>query len=189
MKRRMDIKPYIFPMPVLMVATYGPDGTVDVMNVAWGGACASDMIALNISEGHKTSKNIKERGDFTVALADAKHIVEADFFGMVSGNRDKDKFAKSGLTAKKSDLVDAPVIEEFPVTLECHAVDLQHTIYGFRVLGQIKGVLADADVLDAEGKIDPLKVNALIFDKFRGDYYTVGEKAGTAWSTGSKLMK
>ena len=117
MKKDLGVNPYLFPMPVLMIATYGEDGVVDVMNMAWGGICAENMVSLNISEGHKTSENIKKRGAFTLSIADIPHIKEADFLGTASGNTMPDKFARSGLTAVKSEKVDAPVIQEFPITL------------------------------------------------------------------------
>ena len=102
-------------MPVLMIATYGKDGKVDVMNMAWGGICDENQVALNISESHKTSQNIKERGAFTLSIADIPHMAEADYFGIASGNDISDKFAKTGLTAVKSTRVDAPVITDFPL--------------------------------------------------------------------------
>lgn len=116
MKKDLGVKPYLFPMPVLMIATYGDDGTVDVMNMAWGGICAENMVSLNIDTDHKTAKNIKKRGAFTLSIADVPHIQAADFFGIASGNKMEDKFARSGLTAVKSEKVDAPVVQEFPLT-------------------------------------------------------------------------
>lgn len=110
MKKDLGVKPYLFPMPVLMIATYGDDGTVDVMNMAWGGICAENMVSLNIDADHKTAKNIKKRGAFTLSIADIPHIQAADFFGIASGNKMEDKFARSGLTAVKSEKVDAPVV-------------------------------------------------------------------------------
>ena len=87
MKKDLGVKPYLFPMPVLMIATYGDDGTVDVMNMAWGGICAENMVSLNIDTDHKTAKNIKKRGAFTLSIADIPHIQAADFFGIASGNK------------------------------------------------------------------------------------------------------
>ena len=189
MKKDLGVKPYTFPMPVLMISTYNEDGTVDVMNMAWGGVCASNMVALNITETHKTAKNIKARGAFTLSIADVPHIEAADFFGIASGNKMADKFERSGLHAVKSEKVDAPVVEEFPLTLECKVVECQNTVYGFRVLGEIVGTLAEESVLDETGKVDPTKLNAFVFDQFQSGYYAVGEKVGQAWSTGEKLMK
>lgn len=189
MKRDLGVHPYLFPMPVLMIATYGEDGTVDVMNMAWGGICASDMVALNLDEDHKTSENIKRRRAFTISVADVEHIREADFFGIASGNNMPDKFARSGLHAVRSEKVDAPVVEEFPLTLECKVVEVGESVSGFRVVGQIVGVLADESVLDDEGRVDPTCLNAFVFDTFRSGYYTIGEQVGQAWHTGRELMK
>ena len=189
MKKDLGVKPYTFPMPVLLISTYNEDGTVDVMNMAWGGVCATNMVALNIDEDHKTSENIKKRGAFTLSIADIPHIEAADFFGIASGNKMADKFKRSGLHAVKSEKVDAPVVEEFPLTLECKVAECQNTVYGFRVLGEIVGVLAEESVLDEKGRVDPAKLNAFVFDQFQSGYYAIGEKVGQAWNTGAKLMK
>ncbi|MCH5161577.1 MAG: flavin reductase family protein [Clostridiales bacterium] len=189
MLKDLGVKPYTFPMPVLMISTYNEDGSVDVMNMAWGGVCAENMVALNIDEDHKTSENIMRTGAFTLSIADVDHIEAADYFGIATGNKVKDKFARSGLHAIKSTRVDAPIVEEFPLTLECNVVECQHTIYGFRVLGEIVNVLADEKVLDEKGKVDPTKLNAFVFDQFKNGYYAIGEKVGQAWNTGAKLMK
>lgn len=189
MKKNLGVHPYLFPMPVLMIATYNEDETVDVMNMAWGGICASNMVALNIDENHKTAKNIKKRGAFTLSIADLAHIKESDFFGIATANKMPDKFERSGMHDEKSDKVDAPVISEYPVTLECKVAELQQTSYGFRVLGEIVNVLADESVLDEKGKIAPEKLNAFVFDQFQNGYYAIGEKAGQAWNSGAGLMK
>ena len=189
MLKDLGVKPYAFPMPVLMIATYGEDGKVDVMNMAWGGVCAENMVALNIDEDHKTSENIKKRGAFTLSVADVAHLKEADFFGIATGNKMADKFERTGLHAVKSTRVDAPVIEEFPLTLECKVAELQHTSYGFRVLGEIVNVLADERVLDEQGKVMPEKLGAFVFDQFRNGYYAIGEKVGQAWKSGAELMR
>lgn len=189
MKKSLGVKPYLFPMPVLMIATYGEDGTVDVMNMAWGGICAGNMVALNISESHKTAANIKARGAFTISAADAAHLAQADFFGIASGNKMPDKFARSGLHAVPSEKVDAPIVEEFPLTLECRVAELQHDKGGFRVLGEIVDVVADESVLDEAGKVDPTRLNAFVFDPYQSGYYALGEKIGQAWSSGKKFMK
>lgn len=189
MKKDLGVKPYLFPMPVLMIATYGEGDKVDVMNMAWGGICASNMVALNIDEDHKTAKNIKARGAFTLSIADIDHIQESDFFGIATGNKMDDKFERTGLHAVRSERVDAPVITEYPLTMECNVVELQQTAYGFRVLGEIVNVLAEETVLDERGKVDPTKLNAFVFDQFQNGYYAIGEKVGQAWNSGKALMK
>lgn len=189
MLKELGVKPYLFPMPVLMISTYGENDKIDVMNMAWGGICAGNMVALNINEDHKTSENIKKRGAFTLSIADIPHIEAADFFGIATGNKMEDKFERSGLHAVKSDKVDAPVVTEFPVTLECKVAECQNTAYGFRVLGEIVNVLADESVLDEQGNVDPTKLQAFVFDQFQSGYYAIGEKVGQAWKTGAELMK
>ncbi|MDE6372422.1 MAG: flavin reductase family protein [Clostridia bacterium] len=189
MLKDLGVKPYVFPMPVLMIATYNEDGSVDVMNMAWGGICAENMVALNIDEDHKTAENIKRNGAFTLSVADVEHIEEADFFGIATANKMKDKFQRSGLRAVKSARVDAPIVEDFPLTLECKVVECQNTVYGFRVLGEILNVLANEKVLDERGRVNPKKLNAFVFDQFQSGYYAIGEKVGQAWNAGAKLMK
>ncbi len=188
MLKDLGIKPFVFPMPVLMIATYGRDDKIDVMNMAWGGICDEDQVALNISESHKTTQNIKERGAFTLSIADIPHMAEADYFGIASGNNTDDKFERSGLHAEKSTRVNAPIITDFPLTLECKVKEFQYTETGFRVLGKIVNVLADEKVLD-NGKVDPLKLNALVFDQFQNGYYSIGKKVGQAWNAGKKFLK
>ena len=135
MKKDLGIKQAIFPMPVLMIGTYNEDGSVDVMNAAWGMMLDMNKVALNLTETHKTVINIKNRGYFTVGIADVNHIKEADFLGVVSGNNDSKKFEKSGLTAIKSEKVDAPIIDEFPITMECKFIEYQDDDNGVGVVG------------------------------------------------------
>ena len=189
MKKQLGVQPYLYPMPVLMIATYGDDGAVDGRTMAGGGICAQNMVSLNISQGHKTSENIKKRGAFTLSIADIPHIEAADFFGIASGNTMEDKFARSGLTAVKSEQVDAPVVQEFPLTLECKVVEDKMEVYGHHVLGEIVGVLAEESVLDENGKVDAAKLQAFAFDPYQNGYYAFGEKVGQAWQTGATLMK
>lgn len=189
MKKDLGVKPYLFPMPVLMISTYNEDGSVNVMNMAWGGICAENMVALNLDEEHKTSENIKRTGAFTLSIADAPHLKAADFFGIATGNKMHDKFARSGLTAVKSEKVDAPVVTEFPLTMECKVAQVKREPYGFRVVGEIVGVLAEESVLDEKGRVDPAKLNAFAFDPYRSGYYAIGEKIGQAWNSGASLMK
>lgn len=189
MKVDLGIKPYLFPMPVIMVATYGENDKVDVMNMAWGTVCDENMVSLNIDESHLTAKNIKERGAFTLSIADLPHIREADFFGIASGNSMTDKFERSGMTAIKSEKVDAPIVEDFPLILECKVVQAKNEVFGFHVVGEIIGVLADEKILDSNGKVVPERLNAFIYDTFQHGYYKIGEKVGEAFSIGRDLMK
>ena len=188
MREKLKITEGIFPMPVLMIATYNEDDSVNVMNAAWGTMQERDTVALNLTESHKTVENIKARGGFTVSIADAAHITEADYFGVVSGNNTPDKFANSGLTASKAETVDAPVINEFPLCLECRFIEYQNNEYGCGVIGKVVNVTADESVM-VNGKPDMSLVNAIAFDPYTHGYYRVSERVGEAFRDGLKLKK
>lgn len=189
MKKDLGLAQAVYPMPVLMVAAYDENEKVNVMNVAWGQICDEDKIILFIGEGKKTWLNIKQSKAFTVALADEAHMDVADFFGIASGNRIDDKFERTGYHAVKSDKVHAPIIEEFPVAMECELLEFLHSDYVDGIVGRIVNVKAEEAVLSDDGKVDPAKLRALIFDPFRGGYYAAGEKVGQAWNAGAALMK
>lgn len=188
MKKNIKTASVISPMPVLMIATYNEDNTVNVMNAAWGTMLERDHVILNLSEHHKTVQNIKQRKAFTVSLADAKHVVEADYFGLVSGNDTVNKLEQSGLTAVKSQLIDAPVINEFPICIECEFVEYQDDQYGCGVIGKVVNVLADEDVL-VDDKVDIQKVGVISYDPYTRGYYKMSERVGTAYKDGLKLKK
>ncbi len=189
MKKDFGVQPYLFPMPTYMIGTYNEDGTVDVMMMAWGGICAEDMVALNLEAAHKTVANLKARGAFTLAVPGTDTLEASDFMGIASANNMADKFERTGLHAVKSSRVDAPVIEEYPLTLECTVERMEDEPYGLRVLGRIVNVMADEKVLDEKGKIDSGKLGTFLFDQMRNGYYAVGEKIGQAWKSGAGLMK
>ena len=182
MKKNIKTTEAIFPMPVLMIATYNDDGTVNVMNAAWGTMFERDQVILNITESHKTVKNIRKRKAFTVSIADSKHVKEADYFGVVSGNNTPNKFEKSGLTAIKSEHVDAPIINEFPLCLECEFIEYNDC----GVLGKVVNTTADESVMN-EGNVDITKVSAIAFDPYTHGYYKVTERVGNAFEDGLKL--
>ena len=188
MRKKLDITEGIFPMPVLMVATYNEDGSVNVMNAAWGTMQERGNVALNLTETHKTVKNIKATGAFTVSIADAAHVTEADYFGVVSGNNVSDKFENSGLTASKAEMVNAPIINEFPLCLECEFIEYQAEKYGCGVIGKVVNVTADESIM-VDGKIDMSLVNAIAFDPYTHGYYKVAERVGEAFKDGMKLKK
>ena len=189
MRKNIHNMPVVFPMPVLMIAAYDEDGTVCAMNAAWGMVSGRNTVALFIDEDHKTTKNIHISKAFTVALADEEHMAEADFFGIATGNKMPDKFARTGFHAEKSEFVNAPVITEFPVAMECELLEVVNTEYTHAIIGKVVNVSADEKVLGEDGRVVPEKVKALMFDQFRGGYYSVGEKVGQAWSAGKDLMK
>ncbi len=186
MRKNLKITEGIFPMPVLMVATYNEDGSVDVMNAAWGTMIDRGHVALNLTETHKTVQNIKRTKAFTVSIADAKHTVEADYVGVVSGNKEPDKFAKTGLTAEKSANVNAPIITDFPICLECEFVEYQDDEFGAGVIGKVVNISADESVMDGEN-VNITKVDAIAFDPYTHGYYRVSERVGNAFKDGLQL--
>ena len=188
MKKDLGVQQAVFPMPVLMVAAYDENEKVNVMNVAWGQICGSDKIYLCIGKGKKTLSNILKSKAFTVSLADAAHMEVADFYGITSGNSMEDKFERTGFTAIKSDKVNAPIMDEFPVAIECEFLEELDTGNIHGVVGRIVNVKADESVLAEDGKVDVMKLNVLMFDNFRLGYYTLGEKAGQAFDVGKKLI-
>jgi flavin reductase (DIM6/NTAB) family NADH-FMN oxidoreductase RutF len=189
MTKDLGVKPYLFPMPTYMIGTYNEDDSIDVMMMAWGGICAENMVALNLEADHKTVANIRARKAFTLAIPGTDTLKVSDFFGIATGKNMKDKFERSGFHAVKSTRVDAPVIREYPVTLECEAVDFQDQLYGLRILGKIVNVIADEKVLDEKNRIDAGKLHAFAFDQMQNRYYAIGEKVGQAWHSGAEYMK
>ena len=185
MRKNFGAKPYLYPQPVLIIATYGEDGTPDAMNAAWGGISESNQVSMCLSAGHKTVKNILARGAFTISMADAAHVVACDYVGIVSGNDVPDKLERAGFHTTKSPLVDAPIIEELPMTLECRLISYDED--SCRLVGEIVNVSADERVLDAAGKIDPEKLEPITFDPVHNAYLKLGAKAGNAFRDGLQL--
>lgn len=189
MKKDLGIVQAVYPMPVLMVAAYGEEDKVNVMNAAWGMICSADKIALFIDEEHKTTQNLLKRKAFTVSIADRAHMDVADFFGIATGNKMPDKFERTGYTSIKSAHVDAPIIEEFPVVMECELAEVVETESFYCIVGKIVNTAAEERVLADNGKVDPAKLDALIFDQFQHGYYVSGEQVGKAWNAGAEWMK
>ena len=189
MKKNLGVVPAVYPMPVLMVAAYDENGKPNVMNAAWGMICGMDRIALFIDEDHKTTQNLLKTKAFTVAIADKDHMDVADFFGIATGNKMEDKFERTGYHAVKSSFVNAPVVEEFPLVMECELAEVASTDSFYAIVGKIVNVAAEESVLSENGKVDPLKLNALIFDQFQHGYYVTGEQVGKAWNAGAGMMK
>ena len=183
MRKQIKTTEAIFPMPVLMIATYNEDGSVDVMNAAWGMMLERDQIVLNLTETHKTVKNIKMRKAFTVSLANSKNVVAADYFGIVSANNTQNKFESSNLTSIKSEYVDAPIVNEFPVCMECELIDADSEC---GIIGKIINVTADESVMK-DDNVDITLLDAIAFDPFTHGYYKIGEKVGNAFNDGMQL--
>lgn len=186
MRKNFGAKPILYPQPVLIIATYDENGKPNAMNAAWGGICG--MNKINISLGsHKTTDNIKATGAFTVSVADASHVVACDYVGIVSGNTEANKMEKAGFTTTKSEFVNAPIINELPLTLECRLMSIEDDFGENRVVGEIVNVSADERILGDDGLIDPAKLEAITFDPVHNTYIELGKAVGHAFKDGEKL--
>ena len=185
MRKNFGAKPICYPQPVFIIATYGEDGTPDAMNAAWGGISESDEISMCLSAGHKTVKNILARGAFTVSMATADQVVACDYVGIVSANTVPNKLEKAGFHTTKSEFVDAPLINELPMAMECTFVSYDEETC--RMVGKIVNVSADERILDENGKVDPKKLSPITYDPMHHDYLVLGEKVGNAFADGAKL--
>lgn len=185
MRKNFGVKSWLYPMPVFIVAAYDSNGLPNVMNAAWGGIYTDNMIGICLSEEHKTTENILASKAFTVSIATKEQVVACDYVGIVSGNKVYDKFIKAGFHAIKSEFVNAPVIAELPMTLECELLSFDKDTC--HLVGKIINVSVDESVLNADGKIDVDKLNPLIYDPCNHDYRIVGAKVGNAFSDGKKL--
>ena len=182
MRKNFGAKALLYPQPVFIVASYGEDGTPDAMNAAWGGVAGDNRLFMCISPGHKSAQNILARKAFTVSMGDASHVKECDYVGVVSANKVPDKLAKCGFHTTKSEFVDAPVIDELPLTLECRLLSYDpKTHYLF---GEIVNVSADESILDEDGKVSAAKLRPITVDPASHDYLVIGEKVGNAFKDG-----
>ena len=184
MRKNFGPKPICYPQPVFILAAYDEDGVPNAMNAAWGGVSDDKEISFCISAGHKTTRDILARKAFTVSMADAAHVAECDYVGVVSGNDVPDKLAKCGFHTTKSEFVDAPLIDELAMALECRLVSYDPETC--RLVGEIVNVCADESVL-TDGKIDPAKLRPITFDPMNNAYLVLGEKVGNAFQDGLKL--
>ena len=175
MRKNFEAKPWTYPQPVLILATYGEDGTPDAMNAAWGGISDDKELSMCISAEHKTTANILLRKAFTVSMATAEQVVACDYVGIASGNTEPRKLEKAGWHTAPSEFVDAPLIDELPMAVEC------------RLVGEIVNVSADEAVLGEDGRIDPDKLRPITFDPIHNTYRVLGEKVGNAFRDGTKL--
>ena len=185
MRKNFGAKPWMYPMPVLIIATYNVNGTPNAMNAAWGCMADADKITVCVSASHKTMENILARKAFTVSMATAAQLIPADFVGIVSGNDDTEKWQKTGWHAVKSEAVDAPLIEELPMALECELISYDEE--SEMLTGRIVNVCAEESILNAEGKIDVEKLSPITYDPVHHAYLMLGRKAGNAFSDGRQL--
>ena len=185
MRKNFGSKPMCYPMPVYIIGTYGADGTPNAMNAAWGGISEEDEISICISADHKTTENILARKAFTVSMATAGQVAACDYVGIVSGNKEPEKFARAGFHATKSEFVDAPLIDELPMALECSLISYDPE--SCRLVGKIVNVSADEAILGADGKIDAAKLQPITYDPVHHRYLTLGEAVGAAFKDGLAL--
>lgn len=185
MRKNFGAKPYTYPQPVFIIATYDENGTPDAMNAAWGGISEETELSMCLSPDHKTVKNILERKAFTVSMADVAHMTACDYVGIESANDVPDKFERAGFHALKSEFVDAPLIEELAMAVECRLISYDPD--SCRLVGEIVNVNADESVLDAAGNVDVAKLQPIIFDPINNEYRKIGEKVGNAFEDGAAL--
>lgn len=187
--KNLGPKPMIYPMPVLILATYDKDGKANAMNAAWGGIVEADQICISLSK-HKTTENIDLNKAFTVSIADAEHVAACDYVGIVSANNEPNKMEKAGFTTHKSEFVNAPVIDQLPLCLECELlrIDGDASKDEFHYIGKIVNICADEKILDEKGTVDLSKFHPIAYDSGAHGYYRLGEKVGQAFSDGKKLM-
>lgn len=184
MRKNFGVKSWFYPLPVLIIGTYNPDGSPDAMNAAWGGLYDADKVVLCLSEGHRTTANIKSRGAFTVSFADADNVVPSDYVGIVSANSQPRKLEKAGFSVTRSGFVDAPLINELPVALECSFIKVNED---GNIIGRIVNVSAEENVLAQDGGIDFNKFRPISFEPARGGYHVMGQRVGNAFKDGAQL--
>ena len=185
MRKNLGAKTILYPMPVLIIGTYDEKGIPNAMNAAWGGISEENEISICVSDEHKTAENVVKSGAFTVSVADKNNIVAADYVGIVSGNDVPDKISRCGWTAEKSELVNAPVFRQLPMTLECELISYDKE--NCRLVGKIVNVSADESILDEKGRIDLNKFSPVTYDPVGHTYRVLGEAVGKAFSDGKKL--
>lgn len=186
MRKDLGVKPWIYPEPVLIIATYNEDGTPCAMNAAWGGIHEENELFICLDPAHRTTENILRRKEFTVSMAVADQVTACDYVGIVSGKDVPDKVAKAGFTVTRSDKVDAPLIDQLPMAIECRMKSFNESTC--ELVAEIVNISVDESVLNDNGKVDPAKLRPIIYDGMNHDYYEFGKKVGKAFSDGKKLL-
>lgn len=184
MRKNFGSKSWLYPMPVLIVGSYDENGTPNAMNAAWGGIYDTDQVMVCLAHDHKTTENIKKCGAFTISFATSKYVIPCDYVGIVSGNDVADKFEKAGFHAVKSEHVNAPIITELPMTLECKLLKFNEDDI---CIGEIINISADDSILDEKGNPDVKKLDPIIYDGVYHGYWSFGQKVGQAFSEGKKI--
>lgn len=185
MRKNLGAKACVYPQPVFIIGSFDENGVPDAMNAAWGGISESTEISICVDSEHKTMKNILLKGAFTVSMADAAHVTECDYVGVVSANEVPDKVARAGFHAVKAEHVDAPIFEELPMAIECKVISYDEETC--RLVGEIVNISVDEKVLGENGKVDPAKLQPITYDSMNHTYLVLGEKVGNAFRDGLKL--
>lgn len=183
MRKNFGAKPLLYPQPVMIIGTYDENGKANAMNAAWGGIVGMNEIVVDLGS-HKTTDNILKTKAFTVSVADTEHMVACDYVGVVSANNEPDKMKKAGFTTSKSEFVNAPIINELPLVLEC---ELKQVIDGSKFIGEIKNVSADESILGEDGEVDLDKFHPITYDTVHYGYYELGKRVGNAFKDGMQL--
>ena len=170
------------PQPCVMIATWDKDHNPDVMMAAWAGQLDYKQIVISLSK-HKTTENLELTGAFTVSFADERTVAESDYFGLVSANKVPDKVARTGFTTTPSPNVDAPIINEYPLTLECRVVSFEDGM----LIGEVVNQSADESIL-TDGNVDLTKLKPIVFDAAAMCYRSIGDNVGKAWGAGKKFQ-
>ena len=185
MRKNFGAKAMCYPMPVFIIGTYNEDGTPNAMNAAWGGISEETEITICVDSSHKTAENLLARKAFTVSMATAQQMIACDYVGIVSGNEVPDKFARAGFHATKSEFVDAPLIDELPMALECEVIS--YDAETCRLVGRIVNVCVEESVLGDNGKVDVQKLQPITYDPVNHQYLVLGENVGRAFQAGMAL--
>ena len=185
MRKNFGPAPAVYPMPVFIIGTYDENGIPNAMNAAWGGISEMNEISICVSADHKTTKNILLKKAFTVSMATADFVEECDYVGLRSGNSTPDKLSICGFHTEKSEFVDAPLIKELPMAIECKLKSYDEETC--RLVGEIVNLCADESVLNSEGKIDVSKLRPITYDAANHKYVVLGEAVGNAFEDGNKL--
>ena len=185
MRKNFGAKAVCYSMPVFIIGTYNADGTPNAMNAAWGGISEETEITICVDDSHKTAENLLARKAFTVSMATVQQMTACDYVGIVSGNKEPEKFAKAGFHATKSQFVDAPLVDELPMALECEVISYDPETC--RLVGRIVNVCADESVLGDNGKVDVQKLQPIAYDPVNHQYLVLGESVGRAFQAGMAL--
>ncbi|MGF6906138.1 flavin reductase family protein [Fusobacterium sp. PH5-44] len=187
MRKNFGAKPYLYPMPVLIIGTYDENTNPNAMNAVWGGISEENQISICLSPGHKTVKNILVSKAFTVSVATEKHVVACDYVGIASGNSEQNKIEKAGFTTIKSEFVNAPIINELSMTLECKFISYNDK--SCTMIGEIINVSIDESILNSNNKVDVAKLAPITFDPINNTYIKLGDVVGNAFKDGLSLKK